>query len=281
MMLELSILVAAIVLFLVLERLPSVRRSALRVARPGSGADVVLGLVSHVALGLAGARAVQLALEALGGAGWPQPLAALPAYASLPIAVVLVDLGNYVAHVLLHRFDALWHLHAVHHSSRELDWLASYRAHPLEMVFRRFAAPALLVLGGFPPHLAALVGAAYQVWIMFNHSNIGLDLRWMERLLLVTPRLHRAHHAAATSLRNYGTVFTVWDRIFRTAATSPNPAEPLGVPDEIETYPQHLGGLLAEPLRRISRDHGDDGGPARAGERGSAARAGDDASVAR
>ena len=251
-MTEILILVAAIVVLVTLERLPRVRRTALRVARPGSGADVALGLVSHVAIGFAGALVVQLALESLGGAGWPRPLAQLPAAAAVAIAIVLVDLGNYVAHRILHRFDVLWHLHAVHHSSPELDWLASYRAHPLEMLFRRFAAPALLVLGGLPAHLAALVGAIYQVWIMFNHSNLGLDLRRLE-WLLVTPRLHRAHHAPSTTQRNYGTLLTLWDRLFATAAPDPDPAEPTGVPGEVDTYPQSLGGLLAEPLRRISR----------------------------
>ena len=45
--------------------------------------------------------------------------------------VILVsDLLNYLAHRLLHRVRWLWRLHAVHHSSERVDWLATSGATP-------------------------------------------------------------------------------------------------------------------------------------------------------
>jgi lathosterol oxidase len=51
-------------------------------------------------------------------------------------------------HLSLHRFEALWQLHEVHHSSPALDWLATFRSHLLEQALRHFATPLLLVAVG-------------------------------------------------------------------------------------------------------------------------------------
>src|SRR5262245_34285840 len=72
----------------------------------------------------------------------------LPWWASVPIALGLLDLGNYAAHFLMHRYDALWEIHKVHHSSRSLDWLATFRSHVLEQVLRRLIAPLVLISAG-------------------------------------------------------------------------------------------------------------------------------------
>lgn len=57
-------------------------------------------------------------------------------------AVILADLGFYVAHRLFHGVPWLWRFHAIHHSIQELDWLASVRVHVLDHArtgFRRGA----------------------------------------------------------------------------------------------------------------------------------------------
>jgi len=65
----------------------------------------------------------------------------LPLWATTPLALVAIDLGNYLAHILLHRYSALWEFHKVHHSSRTLDWLATFRSHIVEQALRRLIAP--------------------------------------------------------------------------------------------------------------------------------------------
>ena len=53
-------------------------------------------------------------------------------------AVILADLGFYVAHRLFHGVPWLWRFHAIHHSIQELDWLASVRVHVLSILDKLF-----------------------------------------------------------------------------------------------------------------------------------------------
>jgi lathosterol oxidase len=61
----------------------------------------------------------------------------LPLWCVVILALLALDGGNYAAHYCLHRFNALWEFHKVHHSSRELDWLATFRSHIGEQILRR------------------------------------------------------------------------------------------------------------------------------------------------
>src|SRR5262245_157523 len=136
----------------------------------------------------------------------------LPLWATTLLALVAIDLGNYLVHFLLHRYGALWEFHKVHHSSRTLDWLATFRSHIVEQALRRSIAPALLIIAGFPIKAAVLAGGLFTAWGMLNHSNLKLNLRFLEPIL-ITPRLHRLHHVPETEDRNFGTFFTFWDRM--------------------------------------------------------------------
>ena len=56
--------------------------------------------------------------------------------------------------------------------------------------------------------------------VQFHHANIALPDR-LDRLLrwaIVTPFMHKVHHSVkmAEANSNYGSLFTWWDRIFRT-----------------------------------------------------------------
>jgi sterol desaturase/sphingolipid hydroxylase (fatty acid hydroxylase superfamily) len=174
---------------------------------------------------------------------WPLPIA-------LAVVLVLYDLGAYLSHYLLHRFDPLWELHKVHHSSLKLDWLATFRAHLLEHALRHVLSPALLILLGFPVPVVGLAAALYAGWAAFNHSNLRLDLGFLEPLL-ITPRLHRMHHVPVTSEHNLGTVLSLWDRLRGVLVTDPGARlAPLGVPGALDTYPQTWLAQQREPFRR-------------------------------
>lgn len=174
----------------------------------------------------------------------------LPLWASAPVALLLYDAAEYGVHRMLHGSDALWEIHKIHHSSRALDWLATFRSHVSEQVLRNLFGPALLFLLGFPLDAIALSTGLYAAFAVFNHSNTRINLRWIEPLM-ITPRLHRMHHFAdASSQTNLGTVLTLWDRIFGTYDPRPLEADVLGVPDEVESYPQTWMRQFIEPPRR-------------------------------
>jgi sterol desaturase/sphingolipid hydroxylase (fatty acid hydroxylase superfamily) len=241
MTMEPLILLATIIMLVVLERFAWFRFEPGRLRRRYAGSDLFYLLTSGVGLSLlAQDLAVRFVAPASGfGAG-----AALFA-----CSFVLFDLGAYVSHRLLHRFDALWEVHKVHHSSRKLDWLATFRGHLIEHAIRQLLSPVLLIALGVPLTIVALTAAVHGGWSAFVHSNFGPRLRSLDAFL-ITPRLHRVHHVAATCEKNFGVALSVWDRLAGTLTTAAEDGGPLGVPGEVDTYPQTWTAQLLEPMRR-------------------------------
>ena len=191
--------------------------------------------------------------------GWVGEHLKLPRLASfdlslwllIPLAVVALDLGNYFVHYLLHRWSFLWEFHKIHHSSRHLDWLATFRSHIIEQALRRLIGPAVLILVGFPIKAVVLASAISMAWGIFNHSNLRINFRFVESVL-ITPGIHRLHHVPETETCNLGIIFTFWDRLrgkFVTAETSPNII--LGFEGENATYPQSWAPQLIEPFKQM------------------------------
>jgi sterol desaturase/sphingolipid hydroxylase (fatty acid hydroxylase superfamily) len=141
-------------------------------------------------------------------------------WAVLAAAGLLLDLTGYLIHRLQHALFPLWCLHAVHHADVDVDASTAVRHHPLEaLVSGLLLLPLILVLG-VPLWTLPIYGLLVQVAQLLQHANC----RWPERaetllsLVLVTPGLHRAHHAAEARYgdSHFGTVLSVWDRLFGT-----------------------------------------------------------------
>jgi sterol desaturase/sphingolipid hydroxylase (fatty acid hydroxylase superfamily) len=234
-----------------LERVPALRFRAAPLLRPHAGTDVVYLLTGFGAGGvLAGAwvRRATAWSTAWTGADALWPSVPFPVQAAL--ALVALDLGNYLVHWALHRWDVLWRFHEAHHSSRRLDWLATFRSHLVEQLLRRALAPLALVAAGVPAPAVGVAAAVYLAWAILNHANLRLPLGVLEGVF-VTPRLHRLHHVPATTERNLGTVFTWWDRLRGTLVLAdPDPETPFGLPRGRATYPQDWLGQLAAPWTR-------------------------------
>ena len=232
----------------VAERLPWLARRRMPLLRPHAFTDLAFLLVAWVALARLTLSWVTWMTDALG----VSVLGQLPLWVESLIALVLLDLGNYLAHWLMHRYEPLWHVHAVHHSSPALDWLAMFRSHVLEQLLRRVTAAVLLIVLGVSPGAVAIASAVFIAWGVFIHANLSLNLRLLEPVL-ITPRLHHLHHVAASAEQNLGTLFSCWDRLLgRLARHDVARTTPLGNghPD----YPQTFAKLLHEPLRRLLAD---------------------------
>jgi sterol desaturase/sphingolipid hydroxylase (fatty acid hydroxylase superfamily) len=232
------------------------RRLAFRPApflRRHFASDVVYLLTGFVAGGAGAAAYVSSGSAWVGDAlGLPRFAAlGLPLWVSAPLALLALDAGNYLAHYLLHRFDLLWEFHKIHHSSPALDWLATFRSHIVEQALRRLLAPLLLILAGFPPAAVALAGSAFLAWVMLIHSNLRINLSFLEPFL-VTPRLHRAHHLDAPEVRNLGTVFSFWDS-WRGTLVRDETGEGARFGNGEDSYPQSWHPQLFEPFVRIGR----------------------------
>jgi sterol desaturase/sphingolipid hydroxylase (fatty acid hydroxylase superfamily) len=146
-------------------------------------------------------------------AGWLAApwTARLPAGLVVGLTLVLMDGANWAAHWTDHRVNALWRLHALHHSQEELSVLTSFRAHPLSHLpgFLLASIPAFVLTGhrGLAPQLVI----AYVCLGTVPHANVRWTYGPLGRVF-VSPSYHRLHHAVdGAAGTNLGVVLTVWD----------------------------------------------------------------------
>jgi lathosterol oxidase len=245
----LNLLVFAVV-FVPLERAFPLRPGQ-RVLRAGWSTDLAYFFVNHVGvqlltfLSLWPATALA-ALPALEGAA--RAVSGQPVWLQVIELMLLADLVQYWVHRAFHRLPLLWRFHAVHHSIRELDWLAGSRLHLVDVVVTR----ALVVL---PAFVLGFSEPALYAWLVIialhgvlNHVNMRFRLRPLEHLV-VTPRFHYWHHAVRPVDRNFAVHFPWIDRLFGTHyLPSGSWPEELG----IEGHPVPTGylGQLSYPFRR-------------------------------
>jgi len=232
-----------------LERLPQVRFRAAPFWRPHAMTDAVYLATGYVAVSSLALAYVAVTSAWIGAhTGLPAWWLHVPFVAQVLAALIALDLGNFGCHLLLHRVDLLWRFHEAHHSSPHLDWLATFRSHLVEQIVRRLLAPLLVIALGIPMPAVALAVAVLLGWVMLNHANVRLPLDRFEGVV-VTPRLHRAHHMPATTERNLGGVFTWWDRLLGTFVVSdPSPERPFGLPQRRPAYPQDWARQLVAPF---------------------------------
>ena len=113
--------------------------------------------------------------------------------------------------------------------------------------------PGLVVLAvlGAPAGPIACYVAVLAVHLMFQHGNLRHRAGAL-RFVFAVAELHRWHHQRryAATQGNYGALFSMWDRLFRTAM--PDRAEApadVGMDDEPD-LPSDWIGQLWWPLRR-------------------------------
>jgi sterol desaturase/sphingolipid hydroxylase (fatty acid hydroxylase superfamily) len=158
---------------------------------------------------------------------------------------VLSDLANYLTHRLLHRVGWLWRLHAVHHSSERVDWLATARGHPLDQAINIAGASIPLYLVGGADYAPAMVAFLY-LYPFLLHASARINLGPL-RVVVVTPEFHHWHHArdARAHDRNFGAVLSVWDHLFRTAVADRSRPDEYGIDDRAVGNLPYLGQLLS------------------------------------
>lgn len=197
-----------------------------KVNRPLEKNELLTDMVSNASVMLI--NTVQAAIVAwafhhvssslLVSAGWVGPqwsLASLPFALQVLAGLLLFDFMFYVTHRLCHEWPLLWRFHSVHHSAHRVTFLNAYRAHPVDVVVRRFIPLAGLLMAG-PSHEAYVAAVTIgSVLATVTHLNIDLRHGWLN-YLIGTNEVHRWHHSSVyTEARNFGG-FTIWDQMFGT-----------------------------------------------------------------
>ncbi|MEP4196037.1 MAG: sterol desaturase family protein [Aliishimia sp.] len=145
--------------------------------------------------------------------------------------VVLSDFLYYWYHRAQHKYRALWTIHELHHSDKELNMLSSYRTYWLDFPVQTLLinAPVIYLLG-FDSRGLFVAITIMTFFLIFSHANIRLHLGGMSRVL-VGPQLHRIHHSQLSQHRdkNLAQVFPIFDIVFGTYYhPAPNEYPPTG-----------------------------------------------------
>ena len=149
----------------------------------------------------------------------------LPDWLAVVFSVVALDAVSYFWHRANHRFPWLWRWHRVHHADRAFQVTTALRFHPGELLLSLPVRLLAIAILGLPMMGVLLFEIVFGAMNLLVHTNVALPhrLHALSSWLVVTPRLHRLHHARslAFSNRNFGTVFSLFDRAFGTLADHP------------------------------------------------------------
>ncbi|MGE0755004.1 MAG: sterol desaturase family protein [Alphaproteobacteria bacterium] len=144
------------------------------------------------------------------------PVATLPTWLQIAIHFIVADIMLYWLHRMFHG-KQLWKYHAIHHSSTQVDWLSTYRFHPVNSWLSFSLVDAALLLAGFPPAISAALAGFNTVYSAMVHANLNWTFGPF-KYVFASPVFHRWHHTSQAEGmdKNFAPTFPILDVIFGT-----------------------------------------------------------------
>lgn len=140
---------------------------------------------------------------------------------------LLFDAWMYVWHRMNHEVKFFWRFHRMHHTDNQMDVSTAVRFHTGELIMSSLIRQLVFLLIGMDVYVLLLHEIVMMPVIYFHHSNWHLPakLDTILRVLIVTPRMHWVHHSdyQPETDSNYGTIFSIWDRLGRSFRLRPDP----------------------------------------------------------
>jgi sterol desaturase/sphingolipid hydroxylase (fatty acid hydroxylase superfamily) len=173
----------------------------------------------------------------------------LPTWVQIPLILVLADLLAYWSHRSFHG-RWLWRFHAIHHSSRSVDWLSSVRLHPVNDAVSRIVQVLPLYWMGFNGAVLAAFVPFLTLYALLLHANVSWSFGPL-RYVLASPCFHRWHHTSEEEGldKNFSGLFPFIDLAFGTFHM-PVGRQPQRFGVLNDDVPEGLIGQLAYPFRR-------------------------------
>ena len=181
-------------------------------------------------------------------------------------AFVVSDFLFWFTHWSRHKVPTFWYFHAVHHAAPDLNTLTDNRVHFVEAMVSAtlVIVPARLLGLSAPAAFALAVATTY--FTAFTHTAVRTNMGPL-RYILVTPQSHRVHHSHEPEHIdvNFGTVFSIWDQLFRTQYRGWEEYPDTGIADpkfplETKASPPTLvvsyARMVLYPFRQIVHDIG-------------------------
>jgi sterol desaturase/sphingolipid hydroxylase (fatty acid hydroxylase superfamily) len=138
------------------------------------------------------------------------PLQAWPLWLQAAVIFLLSDIYLYWSH-------RLWRFHAIHHSSTHIDWLSTYRFHPINTWLSFTLLDTLILLSGFSPEATVLMGSFNVIYSAMVHANLNWTFGPFKHVFS-SPVFHRWHHTAQAEgmNKNFAATFPLLDIAFGT-----------------------------------------------------------------
>lgn len=176
-------------------------------------------------------------------------LRTLPFVFQLLLLLVIKDFVSYISHRIFHYFDFMWKFHSVHHSSMEINALASFKHSLFENLTHIFISCVLGRIMLVETNVIILVGSIFAWLCIYQHADIDFSrFKFMNRaaLLFITPMAHRVHHEKLDSPhhRNFGFIFSFWDRLFLTYSDQVTEVGNYGISSADYPYHSNLRQLV-------------------------------------
>ena len=159
-----------------------------------------------------------------------EAVAGLPFPVQVFAALLIADLFQYVTHRTFHRAPYLWRFHAVHHSTRTMDWLAGSRLHVVDVIATRMLVYLPLYAAGFEQSVLLATSPSSPSGGAQPHQHED-----PLRLLRATVRDPADHHwhppRARRRDKNFAVHFPWIDRLFGTYHAPAGVAGAVGLDD--------------------------------------------------
>ena len=144
----------------------------------------------------------------------------VPFYLQVIAGVLGIDLVNYWAHRLNHKWALLWRLHRVHHSDTIMESSTTYRFHPLDALLDNFSSFVAAFIFGIDGSILIFWLILYMPLLVLHHTNFIMP-NWFDITfgkIIVSPNFHKIHHHQQQEYTdsNYGLIFIFWDKLFKT-----------------------------------------------------------------
>ncbi len=148
-------------------------------------------------------------------------------WAQLALTVLILDFLAYLWHYLAHNVSFFWRFHKVHHSDTQMDVTTAGRFHIGEHIISLALKISAYAAFGMTLEHVLIYETVFLINVMFHHSNITITepVDKVFRIFFASPNMHKVHHSIVRDEAdsNYSSLFSFWDRIFRTYKIVENP----------------------------------------------------------
>jgi len=179
-----------------------------------------------------------------------------PTWIEILMGLLIIDFSaGYLSHRTMHMWPAMWRFHRIHHSDTFVDVTTTFRAHPIESVWRFLFAIVPVWIFGIPAQAVVIQRLLQATNAVIEHANIHLSpsIDRVLSLVWVTPNVHKIHHSrvVAETNSNYANVLTLYDRLLGTYTPAERAASVVyGLDDVDRSAVASFPALLAMPFQR-------------------------------